>query len=110
MTTDTDDLTTTSGAGVRTLVVHASVALMAAHLLVVLLHELAHVAAGVALGFSNELFPFGVLHSPEPGGRDEAVLLLSAPVFSLVTGLLAMTFQPFRRGRGQAHLLWLCWP
>ncbi|AXH97192.1 zinc metalloprotease [Ornithinimicrobium avium] len=107
MTTDADDLTTTTGTGVRNLVVHASVALVAAHLVVVLLHELAHVAAGVALGFSNELFPFGVVHSPEPDDGRDVVMLLAGPVFSLVTGLLAMTFQPFRRGPGQAHLLWL---
>lgn len=89
------------------LVLHASAAFVAGHLLVVLLHELSHVVAGLALGFTNELFPFGVVHTPDPGRGDEAVMLLAGPAFSLVTGLLAVAFQPFRRTRGQAHLLWL---
>lgn len=97
----------TPAPSVRDLVVHASVTFVAAHLLVVLLHELAHVTAGLALGFSNELFPFGVVHSPEPGRWQDAVMLLAGPAFSLVTGLLALVVQPFRAGRGQAHLLWL---
>lgn len=103
----TDARTTTARPAVRTLVLHAWAAFVAAHLVVVLLHELAHVAAGMALGFTNELFPFAVMQSPEPDDAPDAVILLAGPVFSLVTGLLAMTFQPFRRGRGQAHLLWL---
>lgn len=96
-----------TGGTLRTLVVHGAVSFVAAHLIVVLLHELAHVVAGLSVGLSNELFPFGVTHSPEPTRGQEAYVLLAAPVFSLVTGLLAMVVQPFRARRDQAHLLWL---
>jgi hypothetical protein len=96
-----------TGGTLRTLVVHGSVSFVAAHLIVVLLHELAHVVAGLSLGFTNELFPFGVAHSPDPQRWQDAVMLLSAPVFSLVSGLLAMAVQPFRARRGPAHILWL---
>lgn len=108
MRTSTDRTGAQTGAGwTSSMVLHASAAFVAAHLVVVLLHELAHVVAGLTLGFSNELFPFGVVHSPAPEPVAETVMLLAAPVFSLVAGVLAMAVQPFRRARGQWHLLWL---
>lgn len=96
-----------AGPPLRTLVLNAAVCFVLAHLVVVLLHELAHVVAGLALGYHNVLVPFGVTHAPEPGRGDSTIMALAGPVFSLVTGLVAMAVQPFRSGRGFAHLLWL---
>lgn len=91
----------------RTLTVNAAVAFVAAQLVVVLLHEASHVVAGLALGQSNVLYSFGVTHSPEPNRRDTAIMALTGPAFSLLTGLLAMAFMPWRRSRGFVHLAWL---
>ena len=91
----------------RTMILNAAVAFVAAQLVVVLLHEASHVVAGLALGQSNVLYPFGVTHSPEPDRRDAAITALVGPAFSLLTGLLAMTFMPWRRSRGSLHLAWL---
>jgi hypothetical protein len=103
----TETRSTLSTAPIRTMVLHTSVAFVAAHLVVVLLHEASHVVAGLALGYSNELFPFGVDHSPTPDRADAAVMALTGPAFSLVIGLLAMAVRPFQRSAGFAHLWWL---
>lgn len=98
---------TRSTAPSRPIVIHAVIAFVAAHLVVVLLHELSHVVAGLALGYDNELYAFSVVHSPEPGRADAAIMALTGPAFSLVTGVLAVLVQPFRRTRGFVHLWWL---
>lgn len=53
------------------------------------------------------MYPFGVTHSPVPNRHDTAIMALTGPSFSFVTGLLAMTFIPRRRPRGFLHLAWL---
>lgn len=91
----------------RTMTINAAVAFVAAHLVVVLLHEPSHAVAGVALGYSSVMYPYGVIISPEPSQHGLAVVALAGPAFSLVTGLLAMSCMPWRRGRGFLHLAWL---
>lgn len=91
----------------RDLVVNATTAFVAAQLLVVLVHELSHVAAGLALGYGNQLFPYGVIHTPTPGVGDAAVMALTGPSFSLLTGLIALFWQPLRREHGFGQLLWV---
>lgn len=98
---------TVAATPLKTLVLNAALAYALAQLIVVFIHELSHVAAGLALGYSNELLPYGVTHIPEPPRGDAAVMALTGPVFSLVIGVLAVYVQPFRRGRGFAHLLWV---
>jgi hypothetical protein len=78
-----------------------------ASILMVFLHELSHLVAGIALGHPSTLYPFGVIHHGNPSGRDEAVMALVGPAFSLVTGLLMQLWTPLRRQGGSAHLLWL---
>lgn len=75
--------------------------------LVVLVHELSHVLAGLLLGYENTLYPFGVTHHPDPSTADAAVAALTGPVFSLVTGAILMAWQPLRTRRGYGQLLWL---
>ncbi|WP_166999196.1 hypothetical protein [Paramicrobacterium fandaimingii] len=89
----------------RTVVFNVTVAFVAAHLVVVLLHELAHVVAGLVLGYHNVLFPFGVTHHPEPTGAHAVIAGLAGPAFSLVTGFAALALTPFRGGF--ARLIWL---
>ncbi|MCW4456651.1 hypothetical protein [Microbacterium sp. MPKO10] len=91
----------------RTVIFSVTVAFIAAQLIVVLLHELSHVVAGFALGYGNELYPFGVTHHPDPDTADAAIAALTGPAFSLVIGVLALAIQPFRRRAGFAHLLWI---
>lgn len=85
----------------------ATLAFVTAVTLVVALHELSHAVAGLALGYGNTLYPFGVTHQPDPSQGDAAIAALTGPVFSLVVGAVAMVWQPLRAGRGYGHLLWL---
>jgi len=91
----------------RTLTVNASVAFVAAQSVVVLLHETSHLVAGLALGYANVMYPFGVEHFPLPGRTEATIMALTGPVFSLVTGLLALVIMPWRQSRGFLHLAWL---
>ena len=105
--TGSPDAPAVTAPSTRTLTINAAVAFVAAHLVVVLLHEASHVAAGLALGESNVMYAFGVTHSPEPGRADAAIMALTGPGFSLVTGLIAMVVMPWRERRGFGHLAWL---
>lgn len=99
-----------SGAGAishKTLVLNSAAAFIGAQMLVVLVHELAHVVAGLALGSSGELFPFGVVHTPEGTRGQAAVMALAGPLFSLVTGAVMVLWQPLRSRRGFAQLFWV---
>lgn len=91
----------------RTLTLNASVAFVSAQLVLVLLHETSHLVAGLALGYANVMYPFGVEASPQPGRADATIIALTGPAFSLVTGLLAMVVMPWRRRGGFLHLAWL---
>lgn len=84
-----------------------TLAFVSAVTIVVALHELSHAVAGLALGYGNTLYPFGVTHHPDPSQGDAAIAALTGPVFSLVIGAIAMVWQPLRARRGYAHLLWL---
>jgi len=83
------------------------VAFVAAQSVVVLLHETSHLVAGLALGYANVMYPFGVEHFPLPGRTEATIMALTGPVFSLVTGLLALVIMPWRQSRGFLHPAWL---
>ncbi|WP_432557522.1 hypothetical protein [Granulicoccus sp. GXG6511] len=91
----------------RTVLINSTTAAVLATGIMILLHELVHLVAGLALGFPGVLFPFGVEHVGEPTPGQEAFMALSAPVFSLVTGIIMALWLPLRRKGGFAHLLWL---
>lgn len=78
-----------------------------ASILMVFLHELSHLVAGIALGHPSTLYPFGVIHHGSPSQGEEAVMALVGPAFSLATGVLMQLWTPLRRRGGSAHLLWL---
>ncbi|OYO21891.1 hypothetical protein CGZ93_08080 [Enemella dayhoffiae] len=73
----------------------------------VLVHELVHLVSGVLLGHRSTLYPFGVDHQGDPSRLAETVMLLSAPVFSLLSGLVLMSWLPLRGRAGFWHLAWL---
>jgi len=105
VTQDTAPATSLSPA--RTLLLNSLVAALIAGALMILVHELAHLVAGLAMGHPGTLYSFRVLHHGSPSASDEAVMLLAGPVFSLVTGVVMQLWTPLRRRGGFGHLLWL---
>ena len=91
----------------RTLLTNNLVAALIASALMIVLHELAHLVAGLALGHPGTLYSFGVDHHGDPSESDQVVMLLAGPVFSLVTGVLLQIWTPLRRRGGFAHLVWV---
>ncbi len=85
---------------------NSSVAYVLANMLVIILHEGAHTVAGVLQGYRATQFTGEVRFTPDQPASALAVTALAGPLFSLVSGLLAMAFRPFR-GHGFAQLLWV---
>ncbi|OYN92766.1 hypothetical protein CGZ91_01085 [Parenemella sanctibonifatiensis] len=73
----------------------------------VMVHELIHLLTGAALGHPSTMYAFGVNHGGDPSNGHQVLMLLSAPAFSLVTGLAMTAWQPLRRSGGFWHLVWL---
>jgi hypothetical protein len=94
-------------AAVRTLLLNNLVAALIASALMILLHELAHLVAGLALGHPSVLYSFGVEHLGSPSDADQVVMLLAGPAFSLVTGVLMQLWTPLRARADLLHLVWL---
>jgi len=84
---------------------NSTVAFVVAQMVVVLLHESAHTVAGLLQSYRATQFAGEVRFSPEQSTTAQVVTALAGPIFSLVSGLVAMMFRPFR-GRGFAQLLW----
>ena len=91
----------------RTLLLNCVVAAVTGQAAMILLHEAAHLVAGVALGHPSHMYAFGVTHGGNPSVADEVTMLLAAPIFSLVMGLAMQLWQPLRRRGGFLHLFWL---
>lgn len=91
----------------RTLLINCVVAAVLATWLMIPIHELVHVIADRLNGFAVELYPFAVLTVGERTATQVAVGAISAPIFSLVSGLVMAFWLPLRRIGGFAHLLWL---
>lgn len=91
----------------RTLLVNCVVAAVTGQAAMILLHEAAHLFAGVALGHPSRMFAFGVTHGGNPSVVDEVAMLLAAPIFSLVMGIIMQVWQPLRRRANFLHLFWL---
>jgi hypothetical protein len=85
---------------------NSSVAYVLANMVVIVLHESAHTVAGLVQGYQATQFTGEVRFTPGQTTTALVITALAGPLFSLVSGLLAMTFHPFRR-HGFAHLLWI---
>jgi hypothetical protein len=85
---------------------NASVAYIVADMVVIFLHESAHTVAGLVQGYEATQFAGGVQFTPDETGRALVITALAGPLFSLVSGLIAMRFRPFRE-HGFAQLLWI---
>lgn len=91
----------------RTLLINNLVAAVVASTLMVLFHELAHLVAGLALGYPGTLFAFGVSHHGDPSVNDEVIMALAGPAFSLLTGVVLAIWMPLRRRAHFGHLVWM---
>lgn len=102
---------TTTGAAARParrqLLVNCVVAAVAAVTVMIMVHEAVHLVTGAALGYESTMYAFGVTHAGDPTAGHVAWMALSAPAFSLVTGLLMACWLPLRARGGFAHLAWL---
>ena len=92
---------------VRSLLLNNLVAALIASAVMIVLHEGAHLVAGLALGHPSVLYPFGVNHLGSPPDSDQVVMLLAGPAFSLVTGALMQLWTPLRGRGGFGHLVWV---
>lgn len=91
----------------RPLLLNNLVAALIAGAVMIFLHEMAHLVAGLALGHSSILYPFGVLDQGSPSESDQVVMLLAGPAFSLVTGVAMQLWTPLRTRGDLLHLVWL---
>lgn len=85
---------------------NSSVAYLLANMVVIVLHESAHTVAGLVQGYDATQFTGEVRFTPDQTSGALVITALAGPLFSLVSGLLAMRFRPFR-GHGFAQLLWI---
>ncbi len=90
---------------VRSMLWSSTVAFVVAQMVVIVLHESAHAVTGLLQGYRATQFAGEVRFTPEQAATALVVTALAGPAFSLVTGLVAMMFRPFR-GHGFAELLW----
>lgn len=97
---------TSTADDVRSILVNSCVAAVLACGLMILVHELVHLVTGLLLGYPGVLFAFGV-DVGTPTNTDLAIVAISAPIFSLVTGFAMAFWLPLRERGGFAHLLWL---
>lgn len=91
----------------RSLLFNNLLAALIASAVMVFVHELAHLVAGLALGHPGTLFAFGVSHHGDPSQSDQAAMALAGPAFSLVSGIVMAIWMPLRRRAHFGHLIWL---
>lgn len=91
----------------RALWVNAAVAAVLAGVLVVLVHESIHLIFNLGKGYAATLYPYGVAADAERPVGVAVLALMSAPVFSLLSGVVMIFVQPLRGRGGFGHLLWL---
>ncbi|MFV0426758.1 MAG: hypothetical protein ACK5KU_06960 [Beutenbergiaceae bacterium] len=100
-------MTTSAGDDSRTLLINGTVAAALAVISMILVHELAHVVAGLAMGVGGTLYSYGVAPAGNPADPAGGIIAIAAPIFSLVSGLVMTQWQPLRRRAGFGHLVWL---
>ncbi len=90
----------------RTVLISSTLGAVFGSMLMVLVHEGVHLLTGIALGNSGTLYPFGVDHHGTRGPAAVAITAISAPIFSLVSGVVCAFWMPFKRRGGFGQLLW----
>ena len=88
----------------RPLLLNNLIAALIGSILMIFVHELAHLVAGLALGHPTTLYSFAALHGDGVSPNDAAFIPLIAPAFSLVSGAVMQWWTPLR---GRADLLHL---
>ena len=91
----------------RSLLFNNLVAAVIASTVMVFVHEVAHLVAGLALGYPGTLFAFGVSHHGDPSVNAQVIMALAGPAFSLVIGVVLAVWMPLRRRTHFGHLVWL---
>lgn len=107
-------MTTSSAAGMttvapvydRALTISSTAALVMAGVVNSLLHESAHAFAALACGLTPTLSSFSVDVAEAATARQETVIALAGPLFSLVMGLTVMRVTR-HLGRGVVRLFWM---
>jgi hypothetical protein len=81
---------------------------IAAYLLTIVLHELAHATMALALGDHPVLYNTSVLNTnPQLSNAAHVLIAAAGPVFSLVQGLALLPLLRRSRGSGAGSLFWL---
>lgn len=91
----------------RTILINSCVAALLAGMVMVLIHEVTHLLAGLTIGSGGTLYPFGVDHDRVTGSGAVAYTAISAPIVSLLSGVALVVWQPLRQRGGFWHLAWL---
>lgn len=65
-------------------------------MITIVLHEGAHAAAGLALGYQIHQYPFAVTFTPDQTVTASVITNLAGPLFSAVLGSILIFFQPFK--------------
>lgn len=79
----------------RKTLISSTIAYVMAMCVVILLHETSHAVAGILQGSTAIQAPFAVDYDPPLATNASVVASMTGPLFSLVTGLLAMLVNPF---------------
>ncbi|HIY23230.1 MAG TPA: hypothetical protein H9837_02825 [Candidatus Brachybacterium merdigallinarum] len=91
----------------RPLLLNNLIAALIGSILMIFVHELAHLVAGLALGHPTTLYSFAAIHGDGVPADQAAFILLIAPAFSLVSGALMQWWTPLRGRADLLHLVWL---
>lgn len=91
----------------RQLLLNCVTAAVLAVTAMIMVHEAVHLVTGAILGHPSTMYAFGVVHAGSPSATDQALMAISAPVFSLVSGALLAWWLSMRHRGGFLHLVGL---
>ena len=92
----------------RVLTANATISFVLASMVNSLLHESAHAVAGLALGTTPTILPFGVDFPPGRSTSQQVITAAAGPLFSLGMGLVLMAVaRGWGRGIGRLFWMWL---
>lgn len=76
----------------KKMLINSTVAFVCAGIVAVTLHELAHLLAGLMLGYGSTFYPSAVNPLAEPSTQHQMVIAAAGPLFSIVSGLLVVLY------------------
>lgn len=91
----------------KTILLNSALALSSAFIFTIVLHELAHYATALIMGYEAIIFHNRVVYEMLTSPEDELGIAAAGPVFSLVQGMLA--FHLVKRFPPNGFSLWLLW-